>query len=57
MLEAYAFPGAAPPGGVRGTTYPPLLWYVPRRGYNAIYVVTCGVLQATVFKILMLMLK
>ena len=26
-------------GGVWGTTYPPLLRYVPRRGYNAIYVV------------------
>ena len=34
-------PLAAPPGGVGGTTYPPLLRYVPRRGYkyNAIYVV------------------
>jgi len=26
-------------GDVWGTTYPPLLRYVPRRGYNAIYVV------------------
>jgi len=38
---------AVPPGGVRGMTYPPLLRYVPRRGYNAIYVVHLRVLQAT----------
>ena len=26
-------------GGMWGTTYPPLLRYIPHRGYNAIYVV------------------
>jgi len=25
--------------GVRGMMYPPLLWPVPRRGYNIIYIV------------------
>jgi len=38
LLSCDCSPGAAPPGGVGVTTYPPLLRYVPRRGYNAIYV-------------------
>ena len=35
-------------GGCGGYDVPPLLWYVPRRGYNAIYVVNSHLALALV---------